>query len=217
MRAFESGESMANVLRVLAVLFVLSLPLAAQEMAVPLRNPRAAVATTYAQLSTQRLMDRKVLYASLPASMQSDLWALHLSYFLEEQQDLTAPERSLIFEAIGLIETGLLELPRSSPESASSAAEFDRHVRQLGSRRVFDALTQLGGPELHFTVKAHGLRTEWEPGDDCECSTDSDYCCFGDCPTSTTPNCHRSGRPWCIAVHGCGLFWSFDCDGICGA
>ena len=208
---------MRNVLQVLAILYLVSLPLAAQELAVPLRNPRAAVATTYAQLSTQRLMDRKALYATLPASMQSDLWALHLSYFLEEQQDLTPAERSLVFEALGLVEAGLLEMPRSSPASISSAAEFDRHVRQLGSRRVFDALTLLGGPEIHIAVKAHGMETDWLPGDNCECATGWDLCCFGDCPTSTTPNCHPSGRPWCIAVHGCGWLWRYDCDGICGA
>lgn len=198
---------------------VVSLPLSAQQASVPLRNPKAAVASTYGQLSAQPIAQRRAAYAELPASMRADLWAMHFANVLADH-DLSAEERAVILEAIGIVEAGLLEIDPSSPAWKSTTRLLARHVDEAGSRVVFDALSVLGAPELSpvHLLKARSPRTDWLPGDDCECNTSGmNFCCFGDCPTSPTPNCVRSGRPWCIPTHGCGLFWLEDCNGICGA
>lgn len=213
---------MVKGLRLLFVVLFVSLPLSAQQTTTPLRNARAVVATAYAQLSTQPTAQRRAMYAAMPADMQADLWAIHLSYFLADHDDLRPEERAVILEALGIVQSGLLEIDRTSPAWAYSVGratqQLDKHVQLSGSKVVFDALTRLGGPPVYSFAKAGSLRTDYLPGDECECSTqDGDFCCFGDCPTTTTPRCHRSGRPWCIPAHGCGWFWLGDCDGICGA
>jgi hypothetical protein len=190
-------------------------------ISVPLRNPRAAVDSTYAQIASRPLADRRSLYATLPASMQDDLWSLQLSYFLEEHPDLDPAQKALVFEALGLFQSGLLEADRSSAtwrtSTLAAVEQLEGRARIEGSKGLMDALSQLGGPEIvNPTTRAGGIRSEISVGGECECSTVSDYCCFLDCPTSPWPNCHRT-RPYCYPTHGCGLGWVYDCNGICGS
>lgn len=208
---------MVKIIKAIALLVLVSVPIAAQPASVPLRNPSAAVASAYGQISAQPIARRRAMYAEMPASMRADLWAMHLSNFLADH-DLKPEERAVILEAIGIVDAGLLEADPSSAEWKSTTQLLAKHIAQAGSKAVFDALSVLGGPEISFSVKARSLRTDWLPGDDCECNTSGvNFCCWGDCPTSTTPNCHRMTRFGCIPAHGCGLFWLEDCDGICGA
>jgi len=213
----RKGLPMVKLIRSLALLVLVSIPIAAQPAGVPFRNPSAAVASAYGQLSAQPIARRRALYAAMPASMRADLWAMHLSNFLQDH-DLNTEERAVILEAIGIVEAGLLETEPSSAQWKSTTQLLAKHVEQARSDVVFDALSVLGGPEISVSGKARSLRTDWLPGDDCECNTSGvNFCCWGDCPTSTTPNCHPSSRFGCIPAHGCGLFWLEDCDGICGA
>ncbi|HWS70867.1 MAG TPA: bacteriocin fulvocin C-related protein, partial [Thermoanaerobaculia bacterium] len=126
-----------------------------------------------------------------------------------------------VFEGLGLVQSGIMEVDPSSAEwrnrTLLAAHDLEARARRNGSRLLIDAFTQLGGPEIVYPSRARGLRSDFLPGDDCECNTQHDFCCFGDCPTSTTPNCHRSSRPWCIPSHGCGLFFLDDCNGVCGS
>jgi hypothetical protein len=193
----------------------------AQANSVPFRNPQPAVVSTYAQFATQRLADRRSLYASLPAPMQEDLWALQLSYFLEDHPDLPQAQRAVVYEALGLFQSGLLEMDRTSFLWRTSALpqleQLEARARKENSKSLMDALTQLGGPEIiEPSMRADRLRADISIGGECECSTASDFCCFGDCPTSPSPSCHRT-RPYCYGSQGCGLGWVFYCDGICGA
>ncbi|HWS71218.1 MAG TPA: bacteriocin fulvocin C-related protein [Thermoanaerobaculia bacterium] len=197
--------------------------LAQSAVSVPLRNPQAAVVSTYAQLSTQRLADRRSMYSILPAPLQADLWSLQLSYFLADHTDLPQAQKAIVFEALGLFQSGLFEVDRSSSAWRTSTLpaleQLEGRARKEGSKILMDALTQLGGPEIIYpTIRANALRSEISVGGECECNTTWDFCCFGpECSTSTTPNCRRT-RPYCIgSAQGCGLGWAYDCNGICGA
>lgn len=213
---------MKKLVLLLLVALCLAPSLLAQPVSVPLHNPQAAVVSTYAQLSAQRLADRRSLYATLPAQMQEDLWALHLSYFLADHPELTSEEKALVFEGLGLVESGIMEVDPASAEwrtnTLASAHSFEGRVRKIGTKVLLEAFTRLGGPEITYpSAGAKGLRSDWQPGGDCECNTTHDFCCLGpECSTTTTPNCRRPVRPWCIAGHGCGILLLEDCDGVCG-
>lgn len=205
---------------ILAAISAASAAFAQPVISVPLRNPQAAVVSTYAQLAGEGLADRRSLYATLPPPMQEDLWTLQLSYFLTDHPDLPQREKAIAFEALGLFQSGLFELDRSSAAWRTTAlpalSQLDERMRKEGSRLLIDALTRLGGPDLGFpTARAGGLRSNISVGGECECSTASDYCCLFDCPTSPSPNCHRT-KPYCYGSNGCGLGWAFYCDGVCG-
>jgi hypothetical protein len=204
-----------------AVLGAASSLLAQPAVSVPLRNPQAAVVSTYAQLSTQRLADRRSLYGTLPAPMQADLWSLQLSWFLADHPDLPPPQKAVVLEALGLVQSGLLEVDPSSAAwrtaTLTAVEQLEGRARKEGSKALMDALTQLGGPEIAYLAgSAKGLRSDISVGGECECNTMWDFCCFGDCTTSPSPNCKRT-RPYCFGAHGCGPFWAYDCNGICGA
>jgi hypothetical protein len=195
--------------------------LAQPPISVPLRNPRAAVVSTYAQLSSQPVAQRRSLYTTLPSTMQEDLWTLHLANFLADHPDLLPAERALVHEALGLVQSGILEVDPSSAEWHSGtlviAHRLEARTRQGGSALLVEAFTRLGGPDVVDPAsRAREPRTDISIGGECECNTTHDFCCFGDCPTSPSPNCRRNRRS-CIAAHGCGLFWLDDCNGLCGS
>jgi hypothetical protein len=189
-------------------------------VSVPLRNPHAVVATTYAQIATQRMADRRATYGQLPVQMQEDLWTLHLTYFLADHPDLPQSQKAIVLGALGFFQSGLLEADRSSAawtSTLSAAAQLDAQARNERSKVLMDALSQLGGTEIVYpAARGDRLRTEISVGGECECSTAADLCCFGDCPTSPSPKCART-RPYCYGTAGgCGWGWVYDCNGICG-
>src|SRR5205085_10593270 len=95
-----------RALLLLAALCAASSLFAQASVSVPLRNPQAAVVSTYAQLSTQRLADRRSLYGELPAPMRADLWSLQLSYFLADHADLPLAQTAMVLEALCVVQRG---------------------------------------------------------------------------------------------------------------
>jgi hypothetical protein len=188
----------------------------------------------YSSVSEVNGRARRELYSTLPAGMKGDLWALHLEYFLEDHPDLTPAQRAVVFEALGLITSGVFRYDSSSPEWP----EIDKAIRHLEARAKVElrqltqtAFEQLGIPEINGlqgddrverpvigesgNVLKRPLRIRPQTYD-CMCSTESDYCCFLNCPTSPTPTCHEDDN--CTLVRAsCGFLWEYACNGMCGA
>jgi hypothetical protein len=198
--------------------------IAQQPVSVPLRNPEAAVVATYGQLSLMPMTQRRQLYAVLPAPMREDLWSLHLTYFLADHPELRAADRAVIFEALGLCQSGALETPESSSEWTARVSQpilqLAAHAKGApGADILTSALTRLGGPDMPEVKSRQTLQTDDFGSMDCECNTTNSYCCIGpECWTSPTPNCRRPQRPFRCAASatGCGWVWSDPCNGICG-
>src|SRR4051812_19251979 len=90
--------------------FVLSIASAyAAPAAFPTRNNRTDVVIAYAQLTMASGSARRELFLQSSPSMQGDLWILHLEYFVTDHEQLTTEQRSIIFEAVGLLASGLFE------------------------------------------------------------------------------------------------------------
>ncbi|MFP5245788.1 MAG: bacteriocin fulvocin C-related protein [Thermoanaerobaculia bacterium] len=178
--------------------------------ALPARGDlRAAAAGQYARLSTVTMQERRELFAGMPAAMQTELWTLHLHYFLDVHPELTAAQRSVVYEALGIVASGAFDVERNTVTWAERVgepvAQLDARARPLFSPELFaEAFLELGPRSPRQTENL------WVA---CDCNVEMDFCCILDCPTSPTPNCSKVR---CIKGSGCGLLFLFACDGFCG-
>lgn len=186
---------------------------------VPLRNVRADVVVAYARLASAGPAQR-AMYVALPAQMKEDIWALHIEYFLTDHPELTAEQRSVCLEGLGIVESGALETDRFS-------AEWNANVGQALQRlevriKTFmpgalgrEAFAQLGPATpsiVSSPAERPGIRGKLQRGvdsapiPDCECSTISEgYECS---------NCVYVADS-CTFRIGCGPFYEYACNGLC--
>lgn len=190
----------------LFLLFVMPVSAYSQQASpIPLRNPRTAVIAQYARMAALPIEQRKEIYGLLPVQMQSDVWTFHLESFLLDHPDLNAEQRGVVFEAVGLIQSGVL-----APDA--SLQHLEARARAALPPDMMDAAFLKLGPQRVVTSAKLIPRAL----SDCECSTVSDYCCFTDCPTSPTPKCARGRKTCTLVASGCGFLWQYGCNGICG-
>lgn len=148
------------------------------------------------------------VYKNLNAQEKADLWTLHLRRALKELPDLTERQRAVIYQALGLLTSGIMEGLSDADVDRPRRASLDELERR--AKEVFDPQT---GKAL-FAQLGSGILLDgevWSFIDPCKCSTDSDWCDW-----ITNPN------PYCQEVlceeqqSGCGTLWLYPCDGICG-
>ena len=198
-------------------------------------NPRADVMVAYARISGQIGVNRSRMFDRLPPMMQADLWVLHLDFFVQDHEELTIRQRAVVYQAVRFIEndafnTTPTEEARQARVATPLKSLVQRAIAEFGPALAYEAFGHLGPPDPYSTLgKLQGIaipgvvqeagvvaRPSGTPLPDCECSTDSDLCCLGDCPTSSTPTCHRNIDK-CTPTTGCGWFWLSSCNGTCGA
>jgi hypothetical protein len=177
-----------------------------QASPIPLRNPRSAVVAQYSRMAALPIEQRKEIYGNLPVQMQGDVWTFHLESFLLDHPDLSPEQRAVVYEALGLIQSGAL-IPDES------LRHLELHARAALSAELVDAAFLALGPRAAPLISAKLIPRSLS---DCECSTVSDYCCFMDCPTSPTPKCVRGRKSCTLVSSGCGFLWQYGCNGICG-
>lgn len=197
-----------------------ALSLEAQQ--VPLRHERAAVDQELNRISTFPMLQRRERFADLPVAMQQDLFTLHLERYIADHPDLPTEQLSVLYEGIGLLVSGRLEIDRKS-------AAWDRDVKPLldaftaRARQVLppnvihEAILTLGTPEEVTLALPKDGRFRVRPNTpDCECSTESDWC-GSFCPTCPLVQCKASAWPiTCIPTYsGCGTWWQYGCNGMC--
>lgn len=183
----------------------------AQERSSRLRLAQPDVAAKYESLRTLSKRDLRPEWVQLTPAMKSGIWTLHLTQFLDDHPELTAEQRSVVFEALGLIASGALEVDYRSPEYATRvlepARQLERRARTLlPNELVREALLQLSpaaepaGPggfkvasqnTCHCRISAGGEDCGWSG----TCVQDPNICAF---------------YPYC------GPMMMEACDGICG-
>jgi len=159
----------------------------AAESRVMLHNPRGEVVSTYAAITSLPAPQARSMFRTLTVAMQGDVWLLHLDEFMVNHPELTAEQRAVIYEGIGLLASGAIE-PRGLDGSATPAVQYA--VGVFGERAK-----SVHGPQLAFLAFANLSREHSAIGlpptatarprtnapllpgqDECQCSGDSDWC-----------------------------------------
>jgi hypothetical protein len=203
-------------LTVVLLLSLVALPLAAQSLdrAAPQRAARIELIAQYDALAALPMFDRMRELRALPPDVQQALWTKHVQVFLHDHPNLTAEQRSVAMEGIGLLETRVIEASYSAdPEQSAAAQSALRQLDQratllLGTELTKAAFYRFGPPELpspqnHFASVTVGFDLQA-----CDCATDADC---------TDPTLHCIARPHdCFAIpNACGPFSNVACSALC--
>jgi hypothetical protein len=171
----------------------------------------ADVAKTYDGLATLKTGERKAVVSRYEGPLQTELWALHLSRFTSAHPELTDEQRSVVFEARGLLATGLLQSLRSpDPEVAEAARNallyFEARASRSFTKELYaEAFVRLG-PAIPRTPAEREAWMKVAPlSPDCYCNPNFDDCGGGECFTG---GCR-------VMPDGCGTFQAWICTGFC--
>jgi len=160
------------------------------------------IGAAYDALAPLSCSERKALVHEYPREQQLELWTLHLQRFLAAHPELSGEQRSLVFEGLGMISSGLLHRT-DDPAAKSLVAAFKQRAQQQFDRDTFaDAFVRLGGrPDRSRGDRRPSRVRTTIP--DCACADEGD--CGGfDCYNFT-----------CRFVEGCGPFGFDICTGLC--
>ncbi len=197
------------------------------------RNYEADVLTTYSSLAALDMKQQIAMARELPAQMRAALWILQLNSFLIAHADLTDDQRLVVYQVIGFVASGNLEIPHDSLLWQTQGLPMLRRLRLAAesefppalAREAFShmgtllALAPGAGDsrrvQLHGTIMAlHPIPTDMP---DCNCHGGNYFwttCPFG--PTDPS-KCHAEGGVYRCLLHvdGCGFLWEEACDGLC--
>jgi hypothetical protein len=188
--------------------------LAQHFLMIPLRTERRAVEAVYDEIAALDYEEGRAEYAQLPGTLKTDLWLLQFERYLAAHPELNADQRAAIFEAIGLLSSGVLDMDRKSADwdalvrqplmrlDADAKAAFDPVTFKMLFQRLGLVALPLENPKLHTKTLV-----------DCDCSSDSDWCCiYPTCPET----CHSGlGYRCTFTPDGCGTFFAYPCSGLC--
>lgn len=200
---------MKRALVVAVTLLFVSSHAAAQERAGRLRNASPDIAAKYEALRALGAEDVQAEWVQLSPAVKRGIWTLHLTQFLDDHPELTAEQRGVIFEALGVTGSGAYEVDPRSPEYAAHVLE---PMRQLHARAkallprelVREAFLQLGpGGGL-----SGGRRFQVTVQETCHCRTGTDDCGPG------IP-CIRPTPRYCTFYYACGPMFTEGCNGLC--
>lgn len=199
----------------LLVLLLSAMVAGAQERFIPLRNPYPEVQAKYDSIQFLNRAELREAMGTMAPTMAADIWTVHIVRILRAHPEFTPAQRSLIYEALGLIVSGSFEIDRASREwleqgrptlrdlaKRVNAAFPDDIARSLmlDPRDPLMTLPLPGGPRDR-RLESQGW--EW-----CHCSIYYDMECH-------FSNCADPPVIGCLVWNGCGP-WTFDaCDGIC--
>lgn len=203
----------------LAVSVFVAPALIGQTHHVPLRNDVATLIDSYDVLSTLDAAGQRRFMATLDTTLREELWAQHIETFLQHNPQLTPEQRSVAYEALGLVKSGIFEISRSDSDWGTRVgqplATLEHDAKQvLTPAEARALLVELAPAALsprrdlrgHTDSAAH-VRSDGF-GDDCNCSSESNWCDF-----VTNPD--NSCKGPCRAQQGCGTLWLYDCNGLC--
>jgi hypothetical protein len=206
----------------LACAMIIAMNIGAQEidrerpLHTPLQNSRAEVLLQYEYVSTLDLVSRKAYVRTLTLEMRSDLWIVQLTTALRNNKVLTAAQRTVIRNAIGLIAEGVFTDEQLRRQTLD---DLGFQIRQTFSPELATiTFGQLGSAET-VSSGLHALpptisRVPRVMTGDCDCHQSADFC-----DTITNPNhvCRDVGINCTPTVCCCGWLWMESCDGLCSA
>jgi hypothetical protein len=194
------------------------------------------VAREYERLASEPLESRGHLFAALPSSMKSAVWAHHLLRAVTTHPEFTAEQRSVIYDAIRLLSPALYETGPATVRK--DLDDLTLRAQRLFSRDVVLRLFLEIGSDIPSPtapeprVEPNGAGANRTEGDqralpnrdaklrpparatawDCECSlwTTIDWCALRN---GANWDCHSSGCN--LLSFGCGFLRLDYCDGTC--
>jgi len=205
------------------LIFVVSLfvapTLIGQTHRVPFRNDPSAVIDSYDVLSSLDAAGQRRFIATLDTTLREDLWSQHIEIFLQHNPQLTPEQRSVAYEALGLVQSGVFEISRSAADwdirVGQPLARLEHEARQVFTPAEARALlVELAPPAFSPRRDLRGRTDSAGRGrsdgfwDDCNCSSESNWC---DAVTNPDNSCKGP----CRAQHGCGTLWLYECNGLC--
>jgi hypothetical protein len=176
-----------------------------------LEQHRGTLPQSYEQFLAAPPALRHAIFDSLEPQTQSKLWVAHLQRFLSRNPGLSADQLAVVQQAIELA---------ARPETFATArdselwevlvgeplAELESRVRAVfNPRQTAAILSELGGREVMEAPVVAGSKVA---AVFCQCSTSSDWCTGG-------AHCVLNGGG-CTHQQGCGTFWQYICNGLCG-
>lgn len=200
----------------LFVLLLCAMVAGAQERSIPLRNPHPEVQAKYESIQFLSRAELREVMGTMAPKMAADVWTVHIVRILRVHPEFTAAQRSLIYEALGLIASGSFEIDRASREwtelGRPTVLDLTKRVNTAFPADIARAL-MLDPRDPLMTLPSPGDRRDrrglksqgWEW---CYCSVFYQTDCeFADC--------FDDSHPPCLVWNGCGP-WTFDaCDGVC--
>ncbi len=200
----------------MSMLLLCTMVAGAGERSVATRNPQPEVLQKYESLQFLDRQELREAMAEMTPQMHADVWTVHLLRILRQHPEFTAEQRSLIYEGLGLIASGIFEIDRTSREWTVDGrrtlrdlakrvnAAFPPEIsRALMSDPRDSMMTEPATPADRLNRFRIGAQWSW-----CTCNiffqTD---CGWGVCFETD---------PYCWPYHSCGP-WMWDtCDGVCG-
>jgi hypothetical protein len=166
---------------------------------------------TYDELAPYPLAYRRAIFVELTPAERSTMWCEHLAGYRAGLGGGLSPDQvKVLGSAMRLAHDHAMFTPRSPGRAQREKALSDLReaaITAFGNKEAKALLATLG--PAHVNVTPAGC-----PG--CECSTQDDYCWPAHCCPSS---CGTSAQT-CLCSPpdsgGCGTFWSYDCNGMCG-
>ncbi len=142
--------------------------------------------------------EKESLFANSESQQEQDEFELFMYRWMEEAEENLNWDKATIHAICGDPNEVVMVKTRSGG-------------MQLMTPKFSDYMTAKQSPTVVKT------RSESWEGDDCACSSVSDFCdIFGEIPDWVV-SCNQNRYKCKITDKGCGLFWQFSCDGICKA
>ncbi len=146
------------------------------------------------------LSERKEFFRNASSQDKSLFWKIHFARSLVLFPDLTKQQKEVILDAIALVNPQIYE---TSKTSAEWKTKVDEPTKTISNRAVGIFSKEEG---VKIFVKLGGeVESELRPSE-CDCSRGSIAACWDEYCVSSS--CRRTDG-------GCGVFWQFDCDGVC--
>jgi hypothetical protein len=189
-----------------------------------------AVLTTYSVLVPLTTKEQIAIARELPDQMRAALWLVHLNGFLRTHAELTDDQKLIVYQAIGFVASGNLEIPRTSVGWQTKVLpmlgrlkkavelEFPADLALEAFYHIGTAMPvapRAGEPIDHERLL--GTRTPLHPIpllENCDCNSETHL--FTTCGSLTGPEkCRVDGQHQCTPHVDCGFFWEDSCDGLC--
>ena len=174
---------------------------------------RSELERRYESLANLAPPDRRIAVVEMQPAEQDALWSIHINRFLADHPDLTVEQRSIVFEALGLVTAGVIQRISSGKadevrKGLDELAQLEFRAKTVLRRDLARALlAEIGPPQPDEPLRSASRLRITPLNTSCNCNIISDYCWFGDCMFGSD-QCTR--QPW-----GCGTFFQDPCNGLC--
>jgi hypothetical protein len=208
------------------MVFVCAALFASQETKSEERHAKRYVDSMYKAITSLEPADQRMLYRTFDASLKAAIWTAHLDNFVGMHPELSSGQRAVIAQIMpylsaSIFQAGIvtgdtperrsLELLKTEAERLFPRDLFNAAFAQLREAKVSKPIADL---PMKDNASAHEGSVLDDPPiepvqrPDCECAMSDDRCGWGQ-------HCGYSGCMLDTTWPSCGMFWQYNCDGMC--